>query len=178
MSMCCNRWGGAQPTRLWSEAQLVANLKALYDMATGISKVDTMQFSSAVGPLCRYSPSGEQRQYSNHSREWTMPLRCEHGSQQVATLHRQQFQLSGRKQVPGRSGVDQRQQTSRVPAPLQACSRYANRLGASGSVVGIEIGTADVPVSVYQWVSCHQGRDTVVSGGKVRWDVESDLTCC
>ncbi len=165
---------GAQPTRLWSEAQLEASLKGLYEMASGNVKVDSMQMKA---PWVNYVGTA---QVENKGKEQIIRAsgQCLYDAAMVAQKLQpyigNNIQLSGRKQVPVEVVL-----TTGGPATATstlAGLQAATRIGwEQARVVGIDVGVADVPVSVTNG-QLATNAEIPVSGGKLRWDVKSDLT--
>lgn len=165
---------GAQPTRLWSEAQVEAGLKALYEMSSGNVKVDSMQLKA---PWVNYVGTA---QVENKGKEQTIRAsgQCLYDAAMVATKLQpyigNNIQLAGRKQVPVEVVL-----TTGGPATATstlAGLQAATRIGwEQARVVGIDVGVADVPVSVTNG-QLATNAEIPVSGGKLRWDVQSDLT--
>ncbi len=165
---------GAQPSRLWSEAQVEAGLKGLYEMATGNVKVDSMHLKA---PWMHYAGTA---QVENKDKQQTIRAsgQCLYDAGLVATKLQpyigSNIQLSGRKQVPVEVVL-----TSGGPATATstlAGLQAATRIGwEQARVYGIDVGVADVPVSVTNG-QLATNAEIPVSGGKLRWDVQSDLT--
>ena len=165
---------GSQPTRLWSEAQVVAALKGAWDAASGDIKVDSMQLQA---PWMHYAGS---MQIENGQNSQTMRAsgQCLYDAAMVAAKLQpyigNNLQLSGRKTVPV-------EVTLTTGGPATATSTLAGlqamtRIGwEQARVVGIEVGAADVPVSVKAGQLTTK-TEIPVSGGTLRWDIESDLT--
>ena len=165
---------GAQPTQLWSEAQLEAGLKGLYEMATGNVKVDSMHLKA---PWMHYAGTA---QVENKDKQQIIRAsgQCLYDAGLVAMKLQpyigNNIQLSGRKQVP----VEVMLATG---GPATATStlaglQAATRIGwEQARVYGIDVGVADVPVSVTNG-QLTTNAEIPVSGGKLRWDVLSDLT--
>ena len=165
---------GAQPTRLWSEAQLEAGLKGLYEMASGNIKVETMQMKA---PWVHYVGTA-QVENKNNQQIIRANGQCLYDAAMVAMKLQpyigNNIQLSGRKQVPVEVVL-----TTGGPATATstlAGLQAATRIGwEQARVVGIDVGVADVPVSVTNG-QLATNAEIPVSGGKLRWDVQSDLT--
>lgn len=165
---------GSQPTRLWSEAQLEASLKGLYEMASGNVKVDSMQLKA---PWVNYVGTA---QVENKGKEQVIRAsgQCLYDAGMVATKLQpyigNNIQMAGRKQVPVEVVLT-------TGGPATATSTLAGLQAATkigweqARVVGIEVGVADVPVSVTNG-QLASSAEIPVSGGMLRWDVQSDLT--
>jgi hypothetical protein len=165
---------GGQPTRLWSEAQVMAALKGAWDAATGRIQVDSMQLQA---PWMHYAGTMEIENGQD-----TQTLRAKGQCLYDAALVAEKLQpyigtnvqMAGRKTVP----VDV---SLTIGGPATATSTLAGlqamtRIGwEQARVVGIEVGAADVPVTVAAGQLTTK-TEIPVSGGILRWDIQSDLT--
>ncbi len=170
---------GAQPTRLWSEAQIMAIVKAGWDAATGNVQVSDMQLKA---PWMHYAGTMalENKPLAGGKSEQIIRAngQCLYDAGMVATKLQpyigNNVQLSGRKTVPVEVMLTMGGPSTATSmlAGLQA----ATRIGwEQARVVGIEVGTADVPVRV-NGGQLTTNAEIPVSGGTLRWDVQSDLT--
>ena len=165
---------GSQPTRLWSEAQVTAALKGAWDAASGDIQVESMQLQA---PWMHYAGT---MQVTTEREQQIIKAKgqCLYDAASVATKLQpyigNNVQMSGRKTVPV-------EVTLTTGGPATATSTLAGlqamtRIGwEQARVVGIEVGAADVPVSVTAGQLATQA-EIPVSGGTLRWDVQSDLT--
>ncbi len=165
---------GAQPSRLWSEAQVEAGLKGLYEMATGNVKVDSMHLKA---PWMHYAGTA---QVENKDKQQTIRAsgQCLYDAGLVATKLQpyigSNIQLSGRKQVPVEVvlNLGRTRHGHQHAGWLASCD--AHRLGTSASVWDrCRCGGCAVSVTNGQLAT---NAEIPVSGGKLRWDVQSDLT--
>ena len=82
-------------------------------------------------------------------------------------------QLVGKQTVPVKVTWNRDSQSS---APALSGLQASTRLGwQQARVIGIEVGKADVPVSIENGLLV-SAAEIPVSGGKLRWDIASDLT--
>lgn len=165
---------GQAPSRLWSEAQVVAALKGAWDVATGNIKVESMELQA---PWMHYAGT-MQIATLNNQQTIRASGQCLYDAAMVATKLQpyigNNVQLFGRKTVPVEVVL-----TTGGPATATstlAGLQAATRIGwEQARVVGIEVGTADVPLSVTAG-QLATNAEIPVSGGTLRWDVQSDLT--
>ncbi len=143
-------------------------------MSSGNVKVDSMQLKA---PWVNYVGTA---QVENKGKEQIIRAsgQCLYDAGMVATKLQpyigNHVQLAGRKQVPVEVVL-----TTGGPATATstlAGLQAATRIGwEQARVVGIDVGVADVPVSVTNG-QLATNAEIPVSGGKLRWDVQSDLT--
>lgn len=164
---------GSVVSRLWNEPQVKAGLKGQYDMRTGGLAMDAIRLET---PWISYAGTLD---YRTVQAEQTIAVKGQaiYDAAQVADRIRPwtggQVQLVGQKTVP--IDVVWKGKSNGVGSAL-AGLQAATRLGwDQARVVGIQIGTADVQVSVTNG-QLATATEIPVSGGIVRWDVASDLT--
>ncbi len=164
--------GTSQPSTIWREPNLVANLAGTWLAATGA--VDVPKFQLQL-PWLNYDgkvayESGEQGQTIRVTGQ------AAYDAAQLAARLKpftgEQIQLQGQQTVPIEvswgSGADVEQP---FMTGLNATARLAWEQGA---VAGIPIGKADVPVTIESG-NLMSAAEIPVSGGALRWDLESDL---
>ncbi len=165
---------GSAPARLWSEAQMNASLKGAMDIASGNIEVPSMQLQL---PWMHYAGT---MQIVNANKQQTIKANgnCLYDAGLVGVKLQpylgNNIQLAGRKTVPVEVTLVSGGPGSAIStlAGLQA----ATKIGwEQARVVGIEVGNADVPVSVTSGQLATKA-DIPVSGGTLRWDITSDLT--
>jgi hypothetical protein len=165
---------GQQPQRLWSEAELVADLKGAWDAASGNTKIESMQLKA---PWMHYAGT---MQIDSGAEEQTIRAsgQCLYDAAMVAAKLEpyigNNVQLVGRRTVPVE--VELKTGGPATAGSTLAGLRAATRIGwEQARVVGIDVGTADVPVNVAAG-QLATNAEIPVSGGILRWDLQSDLT--
>jgi translocation and assembly module TamB len=164
---------GATVAKLWDEPTAKAILAGKYEMATGAVTMDATRFEL---PWINYAGT---MNYKTVADEQSIVIKGQaiYDAAKVAERIKPwtggQVQLAGQKTVP--IDVLWKGKANSVGSSL-AGLQAATRLGwEQARVVGINIGAADVPVSVNSG-QLASTAEIPVSGGVVRWDVASDLT--
>lgn len=165
---------GQQPQRLWSEAELAADMKGAWDAATGNTKIESMELKA---PWMHYAgtmqiESGKEEQTIRASGQ------CLYDAAMVGAKLQpyigNNVQLVGQKTVPVE--VELKTGGPATAKSTLAGLRAATRIGwEQARVVGIDVGAADVPVNVAAG-QLATSAEIPVSGGILRWDMQSDLT--
>ncbi len=164
---------GKTLSKIWDEPLIKSGLSGKYDIATSALTLDTCRFEapwiSYAGTLDYKTVNDEQIIKINGQTSYDATRVAE----RIQPWTGGQLQMAGQKTMPvevvWKSKADS---VGSALAGLQA----ATRLGwDQARLVGIDIGAADVPLAVTNG-QLATAAEIPVSGGKVRWDVASDLT--
>ena len=164
---------GQLVSKIWDEALVKSGLGGRYDIATSSLMLDTcrleMPWINYAGTLDYKTVNDEQIIKINGQATYDAARVAE----RIQPFTGGQLQMAGQKTMPvevvWKSKADS---VGSALAGLQA----ATRLGwDQARLVGINIGAADVPLAVTNG-QLATAAEIPVSGGKVRWDVASDLT--
>lgn len=161
------------PIPMWEEPKVTALVNGNYIVQSGDANIENLQIQL---PWMNYASNLAYRTVANQQ---TIVMKGQAVydsvalSTKLAPMTSNQVQLFGQQTVP----IDVAWTSSTDPqASALAGLKAVTRIGwEQARVVGIEIGKADVPVNI------DAGRlataaEFAVSGGKLRWDVTSDLT--
>jgi translocation and assembly module TamB len=160
-------------SKIWDEALINAGLGGKYEIASSTLALDTCRFEAPwinyAGTLDYQTISDEQIIKINGKATYDAARVAE----RIQPWTGGQLQMAGQKTMPVE--VVWKGKADSVGSSL-AGLQAATRLGwDQARLVGINIGAADVPVSVTNGQFA-TAAEIPVSGGKVRWDVASDLT--
>ncbi|MCC7334704.1 MAG: hypothetical protein IT422_06395 [Pirellulaceae bacterium] len=161
------------PVPLWEEQKLNATIAGTWIAASGDANIENLQIQlpwmNFAGNVA-YRPTGTQQSIAMKGQAIYDSVAL---STKLAPMTGDQVQLVGQQTVP----IDVTWTSSIDPnASSLAGLKAVTRLGwEQARVAGIQLGKADVPVTI------DAGRlataaEFAVSGGKLRWDVTSDLT--
>ncbi len=166
-------YAGATVAKLWDEPSGKAILAGQYQIASSALLMDTIKLEL---PWINYAGTMD---YKTVADEQTIVIKGQAAYDAAKVADRikpwtgGQVQLAGQKTVP--VDVIWKGKSDSVGSSL-AGLQAATRLGwEQARVVGINIGTADVPIAVTNG-QLATAAEIPVSGGVVRWDVASDLT--
>ncbi len=161
------------PVPLWEEPRVNTVVTGNYDVASGDANVDSMQIQlpwiNYAGNLA-YRTVGTQQSIVIKGQAVYDSVAL---TAKIAPMTGNQLQLFGQQTVP----IDV---TWLSPADPQASAltglKAVTRIGwEQARVAGIQLGKADVPVNIDAG-NLATAAEFAVSGGKLRWDVTSDLT--
>ena len=164
---------GKTLSKIWDEAVVKAGVAGKYDIATSALVLDNCRFEapwiSYTGTLDYKTVNDEQIIKINGQAAYD----AARVAQRIQPWTGGQLQMAGQKTMPVE--VLWKSKSDSVGSSL-AGLQAATRLGwDQARLVGINIGAADVPLSVSNG-QLATAAEIPVSGGKVRWDVASDLT--
>jgi hypothetical protein len=164
---------GVPVTPLWNESQVVANMSGDWQASTGAIKLDSLQIQT---PWMNYSGNVT---YTAGTSEQSIGATGQavydsvQLSQKLNPYTGGQLLLQGRQTIPiNLTWTSSQDQTQSMFKGLAAQTRIG---WEKAFVAGIELGKADVPVSI-QDGQLATAAEFPVSGGMLRWDVASDLT--
>lgn len=164
---------GRLVSKIWDEAVIKAGLGGKWDTATSSLNVDTCRLEA---PWINYAGT---MNYQTVNAEQIIAIKGQavydaaRVAERIQPWTGGQLQLAGQKTIPVE--VVWKGKADSVGSTL-AGLQAATRLGwDQARLVGINIGPADVPVSVTNG-QLATAAEIPVSGGTVRWDVASDLT--
>ncbi|MEZ6133909.1 MAG: hypothetical protein R3C53_03255 [Pirellulaceae bacterium] len=165
--------GSIAPTPLWDEPTITTKFSGQWTAETGAVDIDSLQLEM---PWFNYSGNA-----AYHSQELQQQIVAKGEavvdttqlSTKLASMTGNQVQLYGKQTVP----VDVQWTSASDPrtsmlAGLQAVTRIG---WEQARVAGIDVGAADVPVTIAAGQLATKA-EIPVSGGMLRWDVTSDLT--
>lgn len=164
---------GKTLSKIWDEAVVKSGLGGKYDIATSSLTLDTCRLET---PWINYAGTLDYRTVAD---EQIIKIKGQAAydaarvAERIQPFTGGQLQMAGQKTMPvevvWKSKADS---VGSALAGLQA----ATRLGwDQARLVGINIGAADVPLAVTNG-QLATAAEIPVSGGKVRWDIASDLT--
>lgn len=165
--------GNPEPTILWSEPSLSSGIEGTWTAQDGSIDLSSLQLKTQwmdyFGKLAYVSTQTTQ--------EITSDGQANVDTAQLSTKLQpfigRNVQLSGQQTVPVNVRWTRDLQSS---APAMAGLQATSRLGwKQANVIGIDIGEADVPVVIENGILA-SAAEIPVSGGKLRWDISSDLT--
>ncbi len=164
---------GTKQSNLWAEPKVKTAISGKYLMTTGALGLDSMRVES---PWLNYAGTMSY-QTSGNEQIVNVKGQAVYDAGQIGERIQPwtggQVQLAGQKTVP--IDVVWKGKSDGVGSAL-AGLQAATRLGwEQARVVGINIGTADVPVAITNG-QLATNAEIPVSGGVVRWDLASDLT--
>ena len=164
---------GRLVSKIWDEAVIKAGLGGKWDNATSSLTLDTCRMEA---PWINYAGT---MNYKTVNAEQIIAIKGQavydaaRVAERIQPWTGGQLQMAGQKTIP--IEVVWKGRADSVGSSL-AGLQAATRLGwDQARLVGINIGPADVPVSVTNG-QLATAAEIPVSGGVVRWDVASDLT--
>lgn len=167
-------YAGALIQELWNEPQATTRLAGNYDMTSGALALNEVRLQA---PWVAYAGNMTYETLKTGQQQVGMKGQAVYDAAKITEKLNPwtggQFQMAGQKTVPiDVLWTSNTNATASALAGLQA----ATRLGwEQARVVGIDIGPADVPVTINQG-QLTTAAEIPVSGGMVRWDLASDLT--
>lgn len=168
-----NTPGAASPTMLWSEPSITTAVQGQWTSQDGTVELSSMQLQAPwiqyQGKLSYQTADTVQTLASDGQAVYDAGLL----SQKLDAMIGRNFQMVGQQTAP--ISVRWRRDTqSSSPAlsGLQASTQLGWR---QARLIGIEVGEANVPVTVDGGLLA-SAAEIPVSGGKLRWDITSDLT--
>ena len=167
--------GAIAATPMWSEPTLTAGLNGTWTSASGAVDLETLMLET---PWLNYQGKLTYRS-SETTQDVTLNGQAVYDaaqlSEKLAPMTGNQVQLAGSQTVP----IDvQWHSDTNAPEGTSALAglKASTRIGwEQARVVGIEVGKADVPVTINAG-QLATAAEIPVSGGVLRWDVTSDLT--
>ncbi len=164
----------AAKEQLWTEPNLAAVLEGAWQSADSALRLHKLEVQA---PWLHLAGNLDYSSTAN-MQSALFKGQCVYDAGQVGQKLRpwvgDHVQLAGQKTVPievkWSSGADQK--STSALAGLQASTRIG---WEQARVVGIQVGTADVPVSITNGL-LSTAAEIPVSGGVLRWDVAGDLT--
>ncbi len=165
--------GTIAPLALWEEPSVSTQLQGKWAANSGAIDLSTLKLNT---DWCNYSGTASYRteeQLMKVVSKGEAVVETSKLSTKLAPMTGNQVQLMGVKTMP----VDVQWTSSLDPnASLLAGLQAATRIGwEQARVVGVQVGKADVPVTVVAG-KLATAAEIPVSGGVLRWDVDSDLT--
>ncbi|MCA9182979.1 MAG: hypothetical protein KDA51_16065, partial [Planctomycetales bacterium] len=161
------------PVPVWEEPKLNATIAGTWIAASGDANIENMQIQlpwmNFAGNVA-YRATGAQQSIAMKGQAIYDSVAL---STKIAPMTGAQVQLVGQQTVP----IDVTWSSSIDPtASSLAGLKAVTRLGwEQARVAGIQLGKADVPVTIDAG-QLATAAEFAVSGGKLRWDVTSDLT--
>ncbi|MEM7478489.1 MAG: hypothetical protein AAF483_26195 [Planctomycetota bacterium] len=160
------------PETLWHETTATANLQGTWQAESNAIDFTTVSLSAPwvnYAGTCKYNATED-----GQSAELKGQAVYDAGrlSQKLMPYTGGQLAMAGQKEVPINVTWTDKGESASLLAGLNASTRIGWQ---SAYVAGIEVGMADVPIEVTSGVA-RSATEIAVSGGVLRWDLESDLT--
>lgn len=161
------------PTPMWEEPTVTAKVTGNWIAESGAANIDNMQIQlpwmNYAGNLA-YRPEGALQSIAMKGQAVYDSVAL---TAKIAPMTGNQVQLYGQQTVP----IDVTWNSTIDPnASTLAGLKAVTRIGwEQARVAGIQLGKADVPVTIDAG-QLATAAEFAVSGGKLRWDVTSDLT--
>ena len=161
------------PTPMWEEPTVTAKVTGNWMADSGAANIDNMQMQfpwmNYAGTLA-YRPEGDLQSIAMKGQAVYDSVAL---TAKIAPMTGNHVQLYGQQTVP----IDVTWKSSLDPgASSLAGLKAVTRIGwEQARVAGIQLGKADVPVTIDAG-QLATAAEFAVSGGKLRWDVTSDLT--
>ncbi len=161
------------PVPMWEEPKVTTLVNGNYIVESGDANIDNLQLQlpwmNYAGNLAYRTVASQQSIVMKGQAVYDSVAL----SNKLAPMTGNQVQLFGQQTVP----IDVSWTSSTDPqASSLAGLKAVTRIGwERARVVGIELGKADVPVNIDAG-QLATAAEFAVSGGKLRWDVTSDLT--
>lgn len=161
------------PQPIWNEPNMTANLAGTWIVETGAVDVQTLQLTTpwlSYEGKVNYDATDTNQNVQIHGQAVYDSAQL---SSRLQPFTGGQVKLSGQQNVPVELTWTQ---SSDETVPMLAGLNASTRLGWEQAIVaGITVGKADVPVTIK---SGHlaTAAEVPVSGGALRWDLDSDLT--
>jgi len=165
--------GVTTPTLVWAEPSIVTGIQGEWTSQDGSVDLQTLKLQTPwldyQGNL-KYQPSeASQSLVSDGQAVYDAGLL----SQKLESIIGKNFQMTGQQTAPVSFRWNREMQAS---TPALAGLQANTRLGwQQARVIGIDVGKADVPVTIEGGILT-SAAEIPVSGGKLRWDISSDLS--